>query len=274
MLVHSTSLIGQRPSNEDHHFIYENINGENTNYTDINFYSIFDGHGGKGVSKFLKDKLPQYFIKKDVLYHPTKKSEYYKYIKKVTQIIQEKLIKEVPSSKNSGSTALISIFYNHNNKKYFYISNTGDSRAIICNKYNIALPLTKDHKPAAYEEKKRITQLGGKIVYDQGDWRIKDLSVSRAYGDLDAVPFVNPSPDIFRYELDSNDKFMVMGCDGLWDVMSNQEVADYILEELDKLKKNKTTNGGGKNNIAKLLGEYAIQKGSYDNITIIIIFFI
>jgi serine/threonine protein phosphatase PrpC len=274
MIVHSTSLIGQRPSNEDHHFIYENINGENTSNMDINFYAIFDGHGGKGVSKFLKDKLPSYFVKKDLLYHPTKKTEYYKYIKKVINNVQEKLIKEVPTSKNSGSTSLTSIFYNHNNKKYFYVINIGDSRMIKCNKYNIGIQLTKDHKPISYEEKKRISELGGKIIYDQGDWRIKDLSVSRAFGDLDAMPFVYPLPDIFRYESEPNDKFIVMACDGLWDVMSNQDVVDFILEELDKLKKNKTTNGGGKNNIAKLLGEYAIQKGSYDNITIIIVFFI
>lgn len=274
MIVHSVSLIGQRPSNEDHHLIYENINGENSNTTDINLYSIFDGHGGKGISKFLKEKYSSYFTKKDLLYHPTKKSEYNKFIKKVIQTLQEKLIKDIPAAKSSGSTALSTIFYNHNNRNYFYVINIGDSRAIICNKYNIAVPLTKDHKPNSYEEKKRITELGGKIIFDQGDWRIKDLSVSRAFGDLDATPFVNPTPDIFRYELETNDKFLVMACDGLWDVMSNQEVVDYILEEFDKLKKNKTTNGGGRNNIAKLLGEYAIQKGSFDNITIIIVFFI
>jgi serine/threonine protein phosphatase PrpC len=100
------------------------------------------------------------------------------------------------------------------------------------------------------------------------------LSVSRAFGDLDSLPYITSQPDIFRYELLSNDKFMIIACDGLWDIMSNQEVVEFILEELNKLSnKNKTTNGNGKNNIAKLLGEYAIQKGSYDNITIIIVFF-
>jgi serine/threonine protein phosphatase PrpC len=272
MIVHTVSLIGQRPSNEDHHIIIENINSENTNILDINLYAIFDGHGGKGVSKYLKDNYGNYFCKKDLLYHPTKKSEYIKYIKKIYQILQDKISKEVSSSKIAGSTALSIIFYKYNNKIYYYTLNTGDSRAILCNKYNIAIPLTKDHKPISYEEKKRITELGGVIKFDAGDWRIKDLSVSRAFGDIDTKEFVIQTPDIIRYELNLSDKFIVMACDGLWDVLSNQDVIDFILEELDKLKKNKSTNGSGKNNIAKNLGEYAIQKGSYDNVTIIIIF--
>ena len=274
MIVHSVSLIGQRPSNEDHHFMVDNIDGTNSNIADINLYCIFDGHGGKGVSKFLKENLPNYFLKKDILHNPSKKHEYYKYIKKIFDYIQNKLTKDINAAKNAGSTALISLFYKNGTKTYYYIINVGDSRAVLCNKYNIAIPLSKDHKPICYEEKKRISELGGKIVFDGGDWRIKDLSVSRAFGDLDALPYVCHTPDIFHDSLSSNDKFMILACDGLWDVLSSQEVVDFILEELEKIKKNKSTNGVGKNNIARTLGEYAIQKGSYDNITIIIIFFI
>jgi len=52
-----------------------------------------------------------------------------------------------------------------------------------------------------------------------------------------------------------------MACDGLWDVMSNQEVVDYILEEFDKLKKNKAAD----------MALYALKKGSTDNVSVIII---
>jgi serine/threonine protein phosphatase PrpC len=272
MIVHSVSLIGQRPSNEDHHIMIDNISGDNNTICNINLYSIFDGHGGKGVSKFLKDNLPKYFLKKDS--DPSKKYDYCKYIKKVYDTIQNTLSKDVNSAKNAGSTALSTIFYKLGNKTYYYIINVGDSRAVLCNKYNIAIPLSKDHKPISFEEKQRITLLGGKIVFDAGDWRIKDLSVSKAFGDLDALPYISHVPDIFHNKLSSSDKFIVLACDGLWDIMSNQDVVDFILEELHKLKKNKSTNGSGKNNIARTLGEYAIQKGSYDNITIIIIFFL
>ena len=72
--------------------------------------------------------------------------------------------------------------------------------------------------------------MNGKIQFDGHDWRIKDLSLSRAFGDLDASPFVTHEPEIYKYKLSSKDKFMVLACDGLWDVLSNQEVVNFVLE--------------------------------------------
>src|SRR5436305_1930508 len=74
-------------------------------------------------------------------------------------------------------------------KYYINVINTGDSRCIIC-RDNLGIPLSKDHKPNWPEERYRIQQLGGKIYYDGDDYRIKDLSVSRAFGDIDAEPYV------------------------------------------------------------------------------------
>ena len=45
---------------------------------------------------------------------------------------------------------------------------------------NFAIPLTKDHKPDFPEEKARIQALGGEIKFDGADYRIRDLSVSKA----------------------------------------------------------------------------------------------
>ena len=67
------------------------------------------------------------------------------------------------------------------------------------------------------------------IKFDGSDWRIKDLSLSRAFGDTDASPYVTHLPQIYKYTLDKKDKFIIFGCDGLWDVMSNKKATDYIL---------------------------------------------
>lgn len=152
---------------------------------------------------------------------------------------------------------------------YIDIINLGDSRCIIC-RDNFAIPLSKDHKPHYFEEKNRIQRLGGEIYFDGYEYRIKDLSVSRTFGDIDTEPYITHTPDIHRYRLEKNDQFVVLACDGLWDVLSNQEVTDFILTEgydADSTRINKSVN------IAKKLGEYAIEKGSTDNITIIIIYF-
>ena len=58
MKIYSHSLQGKRDSNEDQHVHIMNLNGENKEQNSINFLGVFDGHGGKKVSKYLKDNLP------------------------------------------------------------------------------------------------------------------------------------------------------------------------------------------------------------------------
>ena len=62
MYYHTISLIGARPKNEDEIQIIINMDGANPNQKEINFFGIFDGHGGDKISKYLKDKLHKFFI--------------------------------------------------------------------------------------------------------------------------------------------------------------------------------------------------------------------
>jgi len=241
---------------------------KNKDYGPINFYGVYDGHGGKYVSEYLSENLPKYFLNKETKFPLTKT-----YINYVYKNIQDDLNENHHSKAlHCGSTCLVVMQYKSakDNYHYIHILNTGDSRCVIC-RDNIGIPLTKDHKPHWPEERYRIEELGGKIYFDGDDYRIKDLSVSRAFGDIDASPYVTCMPDSYRYKLEKNDKFLILACDGLWDKLSNQEVVNFILTETYD---NTTTKRINKNiNIAKKLGEYAIKCGSTDNITIIIVFF-
>jgi serine/threonine protein phosphatase PrpC len=155
-----------------------------------------------------------------------------------------------------------------------WVANTGDSRCVVCNKYNLATQLSKDHKPNYFEERDRIEGLNGKITFDGSDWRVKDLSLSRAFGDIDATPYVTHRPQIFKYHLSNRDKFLILACDGLWDVLSNQEAINYVLECCNYGKANKEINSI---NIAEKLANFAIKSGSsdnVDNVSIILIFLI
>ena len=265
MRIESYSLQGRRESNEDQHYHLLNINGKNKKYNPINFISVFDGHGGKKVSQYLKDNLPSYFIKKfkSDIYEDKKIAS--KYFQKVSDTIQYKLKKDHPRASNySGSTACCGVhFLDKNNNPILWVMNVGDSRAVLCNKNNKAIPLSKDHKPNCPRERSRIKQLGGKIRYDGSDWRIKDLSLSRAFGDIDASPFVTHYPEIFRYRLSKKDKFLIFACDGLWDIFSNSGATRYI----NNLLKNNY-----KGNYAKKLAQAAIDKGSYDNVSVVLLF--
>ena len=273
MITHTISLLGLRDSNEDQHEVFINLNNENTEYKDINLFAVFDGHGGKDVSKFLKDNLSTYFTSNFMKYDISNTCKFKKYIEKVFDHLQIKLEKKFKNiSYNIGSTALVLIFYKRKGKTCYYVANSGDCRAVVCNNSNMGIPLSKDHKPHLFEEKTRIEKIGGEIYFDGVDWRVGDLSVSRAFGDMDAAPYVTHKPDIFKYTLKKNDKFFIIGCDGLWDVITNQDAINFVLNKLDEIDNLNNMSGHSKMNIAQSLAEYAIKQGSTDNVSIIIVF--
>ena len=192
--------------------------------------------------------------------------------------LQSKIVKDIPQSKHMGSTALILQLEKGKNDMYnIQVMNVGDCRAVLCNEYNIAINLTKDHKPMMWEEKMRIEKLGGKITKDAGDDpRINGLAVSRAFGDLDVLPYVTHVPEICNYQVNINSHFVILGCDGVWDVVSSQEAVDFVLREMLTTEANvllQNYHTHTQKNIAKKLGEYAIKKGSGDNISVVILFF-
>jgi serine/threonine protein phosphatase PrpC len=142
----------------------------------------------------LRTTIPKYFSKKidTKTYSNTKSAS--KIFNYIFNEVQNKLVKNHPKAVNwCGSTALCGLISKHPtfDKKILWIINVGDSRAVLCNNNNDAVQLSIDHKPNLKSEKDRIEQLGGKIKFDGSDWRIKDLSLSRASGDTDASPYVN-----------------------------------------------------------------------------------
>ncbi len=265
MNIYSISKKGVRDQNEDAETIFINSNNNDTKSNKINMFGIYDGHGGKHVSKYISEKLPKYFKSLDTKYPLSGR-----YIRNIFKEIQTELEKKYTEMcECCGSTCLLAIDYIHEQKRFIDIINLGDSRCVISrgNKANI---ITSDHKPNWPDERERIKKMGGEIYFDGADWRIGDLSVSRAFGDLDNKPYISCIPDIFRYKISKKDQFMILACDGLWDVMEGQEVVNFIITNCYDLDGNRINK---KTNITRLLAEYALKKGSMDNITIIVVFF-
>lgn len=85
-----------------------------------------------------------------------------------------------------------------------------------------AVPMSVDHKPNSKEERTRIEDAGGVVVW-AGTWRVGGvLAVSRAFGDRPLKRYVIPTPDIREEVLSSSDDCLILASDGLWDVVSNQ----------------------------------------------------
>jgi serine/threonine protein phosphatase PrpC len=114
-----------------------------------------------------------------------------------------------------------------------YVANAGDSRCVL-SRAGKAVELTSDHKPYNPGELARIVKAGGRV--DGG--RVKgDLNLSRALGDLQykqttALPpeeqMITGDPDISVTELTSEDEFLIIACDGIWDVKSCQQAVDFV----------------------------------------------
>ena len=257
--IHHCTLQGLRPSNEDEHVIFQNIDNFNKDYNPIDIIGVFDGHGGKLVSKFAKDNLASYFIKKNnklfVDSHYTSK-----YINKAFLAFNKELKKAHPrASYHSGSTCCLGIICKDSKGYILWVINAGDSRMVLHNKEDKAVQLSFDHKPNEKNERKRIESIDGgkeKIYYDGCDWRVDTLSLSRALGDLDVAPYVSNLPHVYRYRINKDDKNIIVACDGVWDVMKNQKVVDLL--------KNKQKNP------AKYIANQALKEGSTDNVTVIV----
>ena len=127
----------------------------------------------------------------------------------------------------------------------FYVANAGDSRAVLC-RNGIAAPLSEDHKPNDPRESERIVKAGGTVEESQGGARTHyrvngNLNLSRAIGDLeykknpDLLPheqMITSTPDIVRMDRSPEDEFIVLGCDGVWDVLSNDDCVHFVRSRL------------------------------------------
>jgi protein phosphatase 2C family protein 2/3 len=106
------------------------------------------------------------------------------------------------------------------------------------------------------------------------------LSVSRTFGDIEAkltklggVPgVIVAEPDIKGFKVSKEFDCIVMGCDGIFDKMSNKEIIDLVWASAKE-----STTGGDlhlecANLVERLLRE-SVKKKTLDNITCIIISF-
>ena len=174
MNIYTISKKGKRDQNEDAETIFINSNNSDPRFKKINIFGVYDGHGGKQVSKYLSEKIPPYF-KNQNLKLPLSG----RYIRNTFKEIQTDLEKNYTEyCECCGSTCILAVDYIFDQKRFIDVINLGDSRCVI-SKANKANIITSDHKPNWPEEHYRIKNLGGQIVFDGFDWRIKDLSVSR-----------------------------------------------------------------------------------------------
>ncbi|KAF2283203.1 hypothetical protein GH714_043533 [Hevea brasiliensis] len=139
----------------------------------------------------------------------------------------------------SGSTAVTMVKQGSN----LFMGYIGDSRAIMGSKDNndsmVAIQLTVDLKPDLPREAERIKRCKGRVFALQDEpevprvWLPFDdapgLAMARAFGDFCLKEYgVISIPEFSHRLLTEKDQFIVLASDGVWDVLSNEEVVEIV----------------------------------------------
>ena len=179
-------------------------------------------------------------------------------------------------------------------------ANVGDSRAILCKRDGTVVQLTRDHKPNDIMERNRIEAIGGSVdwcgmrdtdgkpIEGTGVYRINgNLAVARAIGDRAEKPCVSSEVEISTYNIsgDRMGDIVLLASDGLWDVMENEDVADFVRQKLQEvvvdapgaIDEGESVALEAKQlrkqwkRVAELVVDEALKRGSTDNVSVVII---
>ncbi|XP_027363656.1 probable protein phosphatase 2C 33 [Abrus precatorius] len=238
---------GRKGVNQDAMLLWENFcNKEGTV-----FCGVFDGHGPHGhtVAKKVRDSFPLKLIAQWNL-HPNNNahtlvdtSNFAKlresFLKACKVMDKELKLHHHIDCYCSGTTAVTLLKQGHD----LVIANIGDSRAVLgtldLQGSLIAVQLTTDLKPNLPREAERIRICKGRVFALENEPRIArvwlpnvdspGLAMARAFGDFCLKDFgVISVPDVSYHRLTEEDQFVVLATDGVWDVLSNQEVVSIV----------------------------------------------
>jgi len=220
-------------------------------WEDTAVFGVLDGHGGEAVARFCQRHLPEVIARgpsediagslvdafhhmDEMLFDPDNLGELRSLVNGMGPQAQMRAWNANPNG--IGSTAVVCCLRNNS----LTVANAGDSRAVLCRRGR-ALDLSEDHKPNLPGERARIDKAGGSVEEQRvGPWtfyRVNgNLNLSRSIGDLGYQrnqalaakdQMICATPDVRSFQRQAGDEFMLLACDGVWDVMSSQEAVDH-----------------------------------------------
>jgi len=194
------------------------------------FFGVYDGHGGSKVALHAGNHLHKYV---------TQRAEYRQGLipeamKQGFLQFDEAMQKDEQMREELAGTTAVTVLIKDNS---LYCANVGDSRAVACIR-GATEALSSDHKPNNPEENSRICRAGGWVEYNRVNG---NLALSRALGDFvfkrnSAVPaeeqMVIAVPDVEVREITEDWEFIILACDGIWDVVTNEEAVEFVRRRL------------------------------------------
>ncbi|XP_058074646.1 probable protein phosphatase 2C 57 isoform X2 [Magnolia sinica] len=225
------------------------------------FYGVFDGHGGKHAADFACDNLPRFIVEDEDFPREIERAVASAFLRTDTAFAEAC---SMDADLASGTTALAALVIGRS----LLVANAGDCRAVLCRRGK-AIEMSRDHKPVCIKEKKRIEACGG-YVYD--GYLNGQLNVARALGDWhmeglkgqDGGP-LSAEPELMKMGLTEEDEFLIMGCDGIWEVFRSQNAVDFARRKLQEHNDPVMC--------CKELVDEALKRKSTDNLAVVVVCF-
>jgi len=270
------SIRGRRPTQEDHmqlcRWHHDGLidTASPPTLSQHSFIGVYDGHGGDQAALFTSENLHKKLIEHLDDGVPVKTA----LEKAYTETSDEFMASTDDQSGTCGIVVLVCPGLDGAGAM-MHVAHAGDCRAVLgSGAQGNATRLTEDHKPDREDEKARIEAAGGSVQYYKC-WRVSApqhgmmLATSRSLGDsqfkilTDKTPhhIVSAEPEVASREVVADDRFVILACDGVWDVLSDQQACDVVNEHIQ----NNATHTP--QTAANALVSAAFDAGSPDNIT-------
>jgi len=226
---------------------------------EVGLFGVFDGHSGADVATYLRNHLFDNILGEPDFWEDTMGAIRRAYHRTDRKVLKKKKVtadgEEIVRPRRGGSTAVTVILLNG---ETLVVANVGDSRAVVCESGR-ARQLSVDHEPL--RERDAIESRGGFVTEMHGDVPRVDasLAMSRAFGDRKLKEHISSDPDVAIEHVGDDTEFVVVASDGLWKVMSNQEVVDEVRSTRDARK------------AAVKLVDAAVDRGSKDDIACVVV---
>ncbi|KAF6082565.1 protein phosphatase, Mg2+/Mn2+ dependent 1F [Phyllostomus discolor] len=221
------------------------------------YFAVFDGHGGLDASRYAAVHVHANAARQPEL-RTDPAGALREAFRRTDEMFLGKAKRERLQSGTTGVCALIA-------GKTLHVAWLGDSQVILVQQGQV-VKLMEPHRPERQDEKERIEALGG-FVSHMDCWRVNGtLAVSRAIGDVFQKPYVSGEADAASRELTGSEDYLLLACDGFFDVVPHQEVAGLVQSHLVRQQ-------GSGLRVAEELVAAARERGSHDNITVMVVFF-
>ncbi len=245
---------------EDDHAVVDDFCGE----VGWLYAGLYDGHGGRSAVDFLTGHLHatvERELRGGVMGARVEPVEALSAaFSKVDRMLMQL------GCRQCGATAAVCLFMRSaapSAPLEVHVANAGDTRVVLVREGAPAVRLSVDHTAADPAEVRRVELAGGRIINNRVGGT---LAVSRALGDhvlKGPNGGVTPEPHCITHRAVAGDRFLLMASDGVWDVMSDDEAQELVLQHAAEHQ--------SPAEIAREIVSAALARGSCDNISALLI---